>query len=394
MAQRTQVTATLGRHFRNLVAPLQGKEHSVEALGLEEFAEKPFRIAILGQTSAGKSALINSIFTSEVSIEKLSADTTDKIYRVSLPNGNVLYDTPGTGGDEDYENIARACLGMPQIDDGARFDLFPVCSSEDGSQCPHIFRANVTEGDKEFEVVCVPKALNDAGFRRLQRRHDEDPSTYPWQPTLCEETHGCSRLKEQPPGSTKVDVVVFLFNAGHGANRTVRSAAKGLRTHCAKKEIPLLWAMTYRRDEKGPWEREKREALEGLLDHGFEDVVPVDCKGDSSSLEGFVRELVAKVPSANVDAFNRQLKERLRIERPTLLGHRIAEAVVDVANVANLRSADEVKDVLVEMKRCISVHYSVDQKTWKNSSSTTALEEDVAKKMDLPLEEARGSVRS
>ncbi len=373
--------------------PLVGG-HSVEkTLGLEKFVEKPFRIAVLGQTSAGKSALINSIFTKEVSVEKLSADTTDKVYWVNLPNGNELYDTPGTGGNDDYENITRAFMGMAQIKSGRQFDVVPVCRSEDGASCPHIFRRQVKTEDEEHEVVYVPKALPDVGFRKLKRRHEEDPARHPWYPTLCEDTHQCLRFGQESPGSSNADVVLFLFNAGIGVSREVAKAAMDLRTHCKDRGIPLLWAMTYRQGMK---ERERREALEGIKDwsprdekvptYPFKDVVPVDCKGDPASLEKFVHELVAMVPSANVDAFNRQLKERLRFDRPELLGQRISEAAVTVADVKALRSAEDAMALLVEMKKSLAVHYSIDQSAWKVSSSIHDLEEVAAKRMDLPAD--------
>ena len=60
---------------------------------------------------------MNSLFGEKKITEGLSADTTDLITGIQFDSGLIIYDTPGGGGDEKYENITRAFLGLPQLEE-------------------------------------------------------------------------------------------------------------------------------------------------------------------------------------------------------------------------------------------------------------------------------------
>jgi Fe2+ transport system protein B len=87
------------------------------------------RIAIVGATSVGKSSLVNALFGSVISHVSLTADTTSEVVRVEFPSGLVIYDTPGVFGSEEFENITRMFLGLPQLDqmpvDGVAYKSTP-----------------------------------------------------------------------------------------------------------------------------------------------------------------------------------------------------------------------------------------------------------------------------
>src|SRR3954471_2310465 len=68
----------------------------------------PPRLALAGLTSSGKSTLLNTLFGLPIAAAKRTADTTDCVIRVPFRSGFTIYDTPGFGGNETYENVTRA----------------------------------------------------------------------------------------------------------------------------------------------------------------------------------------------------------------------------------------------------------------------------------------------
>ncbi|RKU16977.1 hypothetical protein C6503_11390 [Candidatus Poribacteria bacterium] len=77
------------------------------------------RIVLVGETSTGKSALVNALFGSLLAKVKLTTDTTDSVLCVQFPSDLVIYDTPGIFGEEKLENITRLFLDLEQDFDKA-----------------------------------------------------------------------------------------------------------------------------------------------------------------------------------------------------------------------------------------------------------------------------------
>lgn len=71
------------------------------------------RIAILGETSSGKSTLINKLFGHPILETKSTPDTTTMVHEIKFGSGLVLYDTPGfESWNPETENRTRAFMGL------------------------------------------------------------------------------------------------------------------------------------------------------------------------------------------------------------------------------------------------------------------------------------------
>ncbi|ACU75418.1 hypothetical protein Caci_6572 [Catenulispora acidiphila DSM 44928] len=75
----------------------------------------PVRQFAVGRTGAGKTTLGNLLFGAEAMKVTGYNDCTDYIGRVRLKSDMSYFDTPGAGGDDEYENYARMALGLPQL---------------------------------------------------------------------------------------------------------------------------------------------------------------------------------------------------------------------------------------------------------------------------------------
>ncbi|MEI2609206.1 MAG: GTPase [Candidatus Promineifilaceae bacterium] len=123
MNTRTEMDKRFSEGIRELAKkmniPKPAEETAIRDALLKSAAFARYRrpiIAVTGVTHTGKSSLINALFEEKKLTIGLTSNTTDVVYQVQFESGLLIYDTPGGGGDEKFENVTRAFLKIPQID--------------------------------------------------------------------------------------------------------------------------------------------------------------------------------------------------------------------------------------------------------------------------------------
>ncbi|MFD7135560.1 hypothetical protein [Streptomyces sp. NPDC059894] len=108
----------------------------------------------VGQTGAGKTSLGNLLFGERAMRSTGYQDCTDYIGMLRLRSDLWYFDTPGAGGDEQYENFARLALGLEQIR-GRKAESFELLdftdASLEGEKVVGVLRTEVAAADRDRE---------------------------------------------------------------------------------------------------------------------------------------------------------------------------------------------------------------------------------------------------
>jgi hypothetical protein len=83
----------------------------------EKLFASPINLWVTGRTGAGKTSLGNSFLDSKKMPSSGKIDCTNFVGRIRLESNLIIYDVPGQASNGSYENINRAALLMPQIED-------------------------------------------------------------------------------------------------------------------------------------------------------------------------------------------------------------------------------------------------------------------------------------
>jgi GTP-binding protein EngB required for normal cell division len=122
-------------------------------------------IILTGTTHTGKSTILNTLFGDKVAKTASYTDVTGQIAKIVLPNGLIIYDTPGVGGLNDtYENVTRAFLDIPQINVAEQVTDIPLVDLKDPSN-PIITRVKPVSPTIENIVILLVFDLV-GGFKR------------------------------------------------------------------------------------------------------------------------------------------------------------------------------------------------------------------------------------
>jgi hypothetical protein len=270
------------------------------------------RIAIVGETSVGKTALVNALFSSELAEVKLTADTTHSVLRVQFPNYLVIYDTPGIFGDEKLENITRSFIGLRQ-------------------------RYNQTS-----RVRSVP---------------------FQTDPNSDEIIHLSGRnIRQKAP----IDLVLWAVNVSRPLNRVMQDALNLFFTQLDKKfGKHLVVAGTHLDVLQEVSDEEAAEQLRVWNEISNDQIILLSStKGDG--LTDLVKELFKRLPgNVSFSKLQQSLNQVAKIDRCSFV---VAEMSHPLAMIM-LMSGDNLEEIEIHVTILITLlcsHYSVDTETWKD----------------------------
>jgi predicted GTPase len=93
-------------------------ERLVSILGKNnELFAKPVNLYVTGRTGAGKTSLGNCLLEQDVMKSSGFMDCTDSVGLFKLASHLCYFDLPGSGSNDDFENINRVALMIPQLEE-------------------------------------------------------------------------------------------------------------------------------------------------------------------------------------------------------------------------------------------------------------------------------------
>lgn len=310
------------------------------------------RVAIVGTANVGKSSLVNGLFGEGVMVEGARSDVTNRVTRVDMESGLVLYDTPGLAGlDDQNEEITRAYLGMTPYENPV--NTIPLCFLDKGTPCPN------------------QRSVEQDGGREI---------TLP-EPEECTDKYRCANARNLDPEDEELldespDVVLHVFNLRAGLKRDDKQAFKALQAECNALVIPVGNFVDHFMSET-----DLRQAIQGAQKLA-PDIVCVDSK-TGTGLKALVQRILDSLDTAKVDLFNQELSKRYQVSRDEVFCRYVAQVAAkavfaDTKNKIERLSPDpddpekqkkmkltEV-DLLSEVLALrVMIDYMFDEKTWR-----------------------------
>lgn len=271
------------------------------------------RIAVVGETSVGKTALVNVLFGSELAESRLTADTTEVVLRAQFPSNLVIYDTPGIFGKEKLENITRLFIGLEQdFDKTARVRHVP-------------FQPNPDSDDKIMQ-------LSGKGIRQ-----------------------------EAP-----IDIVLWIVNVASPLKRATRRESRAFFLELDKKfGKHLVVAGTHLDLLQEVSEEETEEQLEAWNEISNGQIIPLSTR-TGEGLTDLTTELFKRLPgNASLSKLQQSLNQIAKIDRLSFV---VTEVSYPLAMIM-LMGGDDPQEIEINVTILITLlcsHYSVTEEIWKN----------------------------
>jgi len=270
------------------------------------------RIAIVGETSVGKTALVNVLFGSQLAAVKLTTDTTRAVLRIQFPSNLVIYDTPGIFGDEKLENITRLFIGLRQ-------------------------RYNPAS-----RVRSVPFQTDPNSDEIIQ-------------------LSGKDIRKEVP-----IDIVLWTVDVSRPLNNIMRDALDLFFTQLDKKfGKHLVVAGTHLDVLQEVSDEEAKEQLRVWNEISNNQIIPLSST-EGEGLTDLAKELFKRLPgNTSLSKLQQSLNQAAKINRCSFV---VAEMSHPLAMIM-LMSGDNQEEIEIHVTILITLlcsHYSVDEETWKD----------------------------
>ena len=270
------------------------------------------QIAVVGETSTGKTALVNALFGTQLAEERLTADTTKWVLRAQFPSNLVIYDTPGIFGKRELENITRSFIGLRQ-------------------------RYSQSERVKSIPFRPDPKSEEIIQLSRKDIR------------------------KEAP-----IDIVLWTVNISSTLNSLMNDALDLFFSQLDKKfEKHLVVAGTHLDVLKKEPVEVVKDQLRAWNEISNNQIIPVS-PTSGEGLTDLATELFKRLPgNASLSKLQQSLNQVVKIDRRSFV---ITEMSRPLAMIM-LMSGDDPQEIEIHVIILITIlcsHYSVDEETWKD----------------------------
>ena len=270
------------------------------------------QIAVVGETSTGKTALVNALFGTQLAEERLTADTTKSVLRAQFPSNLVIYDTPGIFSDKQLENITRSFIGLRQ-------------------------RYSQSERVKSIPFQPDPKSDEIIHLSRKDIR------------------------KEAP-----IDIVLWTVKVSETFNNMTRDALDLFFSQLDKKfEKHLVVAGTHLDVLKKEPIEVVEEQLRAWNEISNNQIIPLSST-EKDGLTDLVTELFKRLPgNASLSKLQQSLNQVVKIDRRSFV---ITEMSRPLAMIM-LMSGNDPQEIEIHVIILITIlcsHYSVDEETWKD----------------------------
>jgi hypothetical protein len=140
--------------LREVDASKIGSEFATQQQKREGGFLEPVNLYSTGRTGAGKSSLGNRFLDDAPLVSTGHQDCTEFVHYFQLASNMRYYDLPGSGSEEEFENINRVALGLPQLEQEGQVTEFKVLDWAD------YLRNKIVPREEDADIYKVQRWLS------------------------------------------------------------------------------------------------------------------------------------------------------------------------------------------------------------------------------------------